>query len=177
MLLDVCGNVEKKTVMFSKRYENCCYFYGKPRKIERAGYRERVTVHFQWNSCHCTGFPILNQFGLCTNIFLASNVSCNQKRKLNAVNCPVAHALLNTCVVSPLNFIFRIYFFSCVSFYLRSLSVSVSLDFVLAIWVVGFYYGCKHIYQFKCMHDHLILFQELGFFGSPESIFDLYYIQ
>lgn len=48
---------------------------------------------------------------MCTNIFLASNVSCNQKRKLNAVNCPVAHALLNTCVVSPLNFIFRIYFF------------------------------------------------------------------
>lgn len=60
MLLDVCGNVEKKTVMFSKRYENCCYFYGQPQKIERAGYRERVTAHFQWNSCHCTGFPILN---------------------------------------------------------------------------------------------------------------------
>lgn len=48
---------------------------------------------------------------MCTNILLASNVGCTQKRKLNAVNCPVAHALLNTCVVSPLNFIFRIYFF------------------------------------------------------------------
>lgn len=113
---------------------------------------------------------------MCTNILLASNVGCTQKRKLNAVNCPVAHALLNTCVVSPLNFIFRIYFFSCVSFYLRSLSVSVSLDFVLAIWVVGFYYGCKHIYQFKCMHDHLILFQELIFFWGVRNRYSIYII-
>lgn len=44
-------------------------FMVNPKKQKEFGYRERVTAHFQWNSCHCTGFPILNQFGFVHKYF------------------------------------------------------------------------------------------------------------
>lgn len=62
-----------------------------------------ICAHSSGISCCCTEFPILNQFGFEHKYFVWP------KRKLSIVNCPVAHGLLDTCVVSTLNFVLNIF--------------------------------------------------------------------